>query len=125
MVDQERIKQVISIILSNAIEYTPENGRINISYYYIRKKEHIIEIADSGLGISDEDKEHIFEKFYRADNSRNQRSHFGLGLAIAKEIIDLHNSRITVSDSIYGGASFIVKLFSNRDHTYVSKQRIP
>lgn len=117
MVDQERIKQVISIILSNAIEYTPENGRINISYYYICKKEHIIEIADSGLGISDEDKEHIFEKFYRADNSRNQRSHFGLGLAIAKEIIDLHNGRITVSDSIYGGTSFIVRLFSNRDHT--------
>ena len=116
MVDQERIKQVISIILSNSIEYTPENGRINISYY-IRKKEHIIEIADSGLGISDEDKEHIFEKFYRADNSRNQRSHFGLGLAIAKEIIALHNGHITVSDSIYGGTSFIVRLFSNRDHT--------
>lgn len=112
MVDHERIKQVISIIISNAIEYTPKKGKIDISYY-ICKNEHIIEISDNGMGISDEDKEHIFEKFYRADNSRSKRSHFGLGLAIAKEIIDIHKGNITVCDSKYGGTSFIIKLFSN------------
>ena len=112
MADHERIKQVISIIISNAIEYTPQNGKIDISYS-ICKNEHIIEISDNGMGISDEDKAHIFEKFYRADNSRSQRSHFGLGLAIAKEIIDIHKGNITVCDSKYGGTSFIIKLFSN------------
>lgn len=106
-IDSERIKQVISILLSNAVSYTPEKGQIDISYS-LETQWHIIIISDNGNGISDEDKRHIFERFYRADHAREDRSHFGLGLAIAKEIIDLHNGKIFVKDSDSGGASFII-----------------
>lgn len=108
-IDSERIKQVISILLSNAVSYTPERGKIDISYS-VETQWHIIIISDNGSGISDEDKRHIFERFYRADHAREDRSHFGLGLAIAKEIIDLHNGKIFVKDNDSGGASFIVYL---------------
>ncbi|MCM1008915.1 MAG: HAMP domain-containing histidine kinase [Ruminococcus flavefaciens] len=106
-IDSERIKQVISVLLSNAVSYTPERGKIDISYS-VETQWHIIIISDNGSGISDEDKRHIFERFYRADHAREDRSHFGLGLAIAKEIIDLHNGKIFVKDNDSGGASFIV-----------------
>lgn len=108
-IDPNRIKQVVSIILGNAVSYTPESGVIEINYS-VSADRHKITISDSGSGISDEDKLHIFERFYRADRSREDRSHFGLGLAIAMEIIKLHNGKITVSDSPLGGASFIITL---------------
>ena len=107
--DAERIKQVVSILLSNAVSYTPENGTIDIAYSFDRQR-HSIAVSDSGTGISDDDKPHIFERFYRADRAREDRSHFGLGLAIAKEIMDLHNGTITVSDSSTGGAEFTISL---------------
>lgn len=80
----------------------------------ISNNHHKITISDNGSGISDEDKQHIFERFYRSDRAREERSHFGLGLAIAKEIITLHNGRIKVTDSEYGGASFIISLPRNK-----------
>lgn len=110
--DPNRIKQVISIILNNAVSYTPESGVIDIDYS-ISANHHKIIISDNGPGISDEDKLHIFERFYRSDRSREDRSHFGLGLAIAKEIITLHNGKIQVSDNKYGGASFTISLPKN------------
>lgn len=109
--DSERIKQVVSILLSNAVSYTPENGIISIGYSF-DKAWHTITVEDSGPGISDEDKEHIFERFYRADRARENRTHFGLGLAIAKEITQLHHGTISVSDSELGGAAFTLKLKS-------------
>ena len=107
--DKERITQVVSILLSNAVSYTPENGAIAISYTF-NKTWHSITVSDSGTGISNEDKPHIFERFYRADRAREDRSHFGLGLAIAKEIMDLHQGTISVSDSSTGGAEFTISL---------------
>lgn len=107
--DAERIKQVLSILLSNAVSYTPENGIIGLSYSF-DKSWHTISVEDSGSGISDEDKEHIFERFYRADRARESRSHFGLGLAIAKEITELHDGTIEVTDSSLGGAEFTLRL---------------
>ena len=108
-VDPDRIKQVITIILSNAVSYTPDAGLIEIDYSAHPNK-HTITISDNGSGISDEDKQHIFERFYRSDRSRESRSHFGLGLAIAKEIITLHKGTIQVKDNTYGGASFIIDI---------------
>ncbi|MDO5559945.1 MAG: HAMP domain-containing sensor histidine kinase [Oscillospiraceae bacterium] len=112
-VDAEKIKQVISILLSNAVSYTDMSGVIDISYY-VKDSDHIITIADNGPGISDEDKQHIFERFYRADRARENRSHFGLGLAIAKEIINMHQGKISVCDSKYGGAKFVILLPDKR-----------
>lgn len=107
--DGERIKQVVAILLDNAISYTPEGGRINLSLE-TTAKDNIIKVADSGAGIPDERKAKVFERFYRADDSRSDDSHFGLGLCIAKELITMHGGTISVSDTEGGGSTFTVTL---------------
>ena len=109
--DKERLRQVISILINNAMEYTPKNKSINISAYN-NKKSVSIEIIDHGKGISDEQKKLIFNRFYRGDTSRTSKKHFGLGLNIAKEIIDLHHGKLTLKDTEGGGATFVIELLS-------------
>lgn len=108
-VNSERIKQVIAILLNNAISYTPPNGKVDICYL-LDSQWHIISVKDSGNGISDDDLAHIFEYFYRADCARENNSHFGLGLAIAKEITELHHGKIIAENAEGGGAVFTFKL---------------
>lgn len=107
--DSERISQVLTILLDNAISYTPVTGIIQIS---LQSRAHYISfsVSDSGPGIPDCNKKEIFNRFYRCDNSRTDKKHFGLGLSIAKEIVELHSGKITVSDSTSGGAAFTVSL---------------
>lgn len=107
--DGERIKQVIAILLDNAISYTQENGSVCMKCQETSKA-FCIEVSDNGIGIDNKSKTKIFDRFYRADDSRTSKSHFGLGLCIAKEIVDLHRGTITVSDTDGGGATFTVKL---------------
>lgn len=108
-IDGERIRQVISILLDNAISYTEAGGLIILKYSETSKA-HIIEVIDNGIGISDEDKPHIFDRFYRADKARESKSHFGLGLCIAKELVELHYGTLTVKDTKGGGTTFSVSL---------------
>ncbi len=108
-VDSERMKQVIAILLDNAISYTPEGGTVVLKCSETVKS-YCIEVADSGIGIDDAAKKRIFDRFYRADESRTSKSHFGLGLSIAKEIVELHHGTISVSDTKGGGATFRVTL---------------
>ena len=86
--DQERIKQVVTILLDNAVKYTDENGQIDISL--IKSKRHVtFSIKNSGRGIAKQDLPKIFDRFYRVDPSRTQETGgYGLGLSIAKTIID-------------------------------------
>lgn len=107
--DRERIRQVLSILLHNGVSYTPEQGKIRLSLTFDGKFFRLI-IADNGIGIPDEEKEHIFERFYRADKSRSQKDHFGLGLSIAWEIVKAHHGRILVDDTPGGGSTFTVLL---------------
>jgi signal transduction histidine kinase len=95
----------------NAISYTPENGKIDISLSY-EKKRFTISVADNGIGIADDEKSKIFDRFYRSDKSRNSKEHFGLGLSIATEIAAAHKGNITVSDTPNGGATFTVSFQS-------------
>ena len=111
--DPDRIKQVISILLHNAISYTPESGKICVSLSYKKssgKSNFYLSVSDNGIGISDEDKKKIFNRFYRAEKSRSAKGHFGLGLSIAYEIIHAHHGNITVADSKEGGTVFTVCL---------------
>lgn len=103
--DSERIKQVINIFLDNAISYTPEGGTVIIRCTETTKA-YCIEISDNGIGIDDKAKKQIFERFYRVDESRTSKSHFGLGLSIAKEFVKLHHGTITVYDTNGGGTTF-------------------
>ena len=107
--DASRISQAISILLDNAISYTPKGGRVGL---FLEKgaKNTTIKVTDNGEGIPDEYKEKIFERFYRADDARTDENHFGLGLCIAKELITLHGGTIEVSDTEGGGSTFIIRL---------------
>lgn len=107
--DSNRLRQVITILLDNAISYTSEHGKIAITCKKT-KNELVISVADNGVGLTDEQKLHVFDRFYRADESRHNKSHFGLGLSIAKEIIDLHHGKITITDTPGGGATFTVSI---------------
>ncbi len=106
-VDPERISQVIAILLHNAISYTPEQGRVELSL--ARHKERFaVSVQDNGIGISDADKKRIFDRFYRVEKSRNRKDHFGLGLSIAHEIVKAHGGSIQVTDAEGGGSCFTV-----------------
>ena len=108
--DRGRLEQVLSILLDNAINYTPQNG--DIILVLAETKTHLeIRVADNGPGIPNNQKDQIWERFYRIDTSRSERKHFGLGLAIAKEIITAHKGTIRIEDTTEtGGATFIITL---------------
>ena len=110
--DPERIAQVLSILLHNAVSYTPEGGQVELSllYHGDHRTSFEIIVTDTGSGISAEDKQHIFDRFYRAEKSRSTKEHFGLGLAIAYEIVNAHHGKITVQDNPAGGSVFTVRL---------------
>ncbi len=109
--DSARIAQTLSILLHNAVSYTPDGGQISLSLAWDHK-EGVFEITvtDTGIGISDADKKHIFERFYRAEKSRSAKGHFGLGLSIAYEIVSAHHGKISAEDNPAGGSIFTVKL---------------
>ncbi len=107
--DPQRIKQIISVLIQNALSYTGNNGVIELTLSH-QNHSFLITVSDNGIGIDDDDKERIFERFYRADRSRKQKGHFGLGLCIAKEIVQAHNGKIWVSDSPSGGSSFHISI---------------
>lgn len=94
--DSFRVKQVVTILLDNAIKHSPEGAGINVSL----KRESsrvILKVFNTGSGISDEERDKIFERFYRSDASRSRETGgYGLGLAIAKGIVSAHKGRITV-----------------------------
>lgn len=105
--DKDRFSQVVSILLDNARNHA--SGKIELELAVHRNRAQI-RVSDNGSGISDNEKELIFERFYRSEKSRSDRGHFGLGLSIAAEIVKKHNGRIWVQDASIGGAEFVVEL---------------
>ena len=108
--DRKLIKQLIRIIVDNGIKFTPVGGSINISSRRT-KNLIIIEIDDTGIGIAAEDIPHVFERFYRVDKSRTKnKGGQGLGLSIAKWIVDSHHGKIEVKSKFGKGTKFIIYL---------------
>lgn len=105
--DEDRLNQIISILLDNAISYSPEQSVILLDAS-IQKNYLTISIIDHGIGISEEDKKHIFDRFYRCDKSRTKKDHYGLGLSVASELISLLAGRIYLNDTPGGGCTFTV-----------------
>ena len=100
--DQDSIFQIFNNIIENAIKYNVENGKIKINSL-VTKNEIDVFIKDSGIGISSEDLPYIFERFYRADKSRNSTNQgTGIGLAVAKELMEAHQGQISVESSNNG-----------------------
>jgi signal transduction histidine kinase len=108
--DPGRMTQVITNILDNALRHTPENGRITLSAAQENNKVKIA-IHDSGPGLSPEDLNRIFDRFYRADSSRQREDGgSGLGLAIARSIVRLHNGQLSAESEPGGGLRVIISL---------------
>lgn len=111
--DRDKVSQVIVNLLSNALKYTPEGGTVEIELS-LSDREVNIAVRDNGSGISGEDLPYIFERFYRADKSRNRSTGgSGIGLTIAKSLVEAHNGRIEVKSEPGKGTEFIVTLPSS------------
>jgi len=106
--DQDAIKQVLLILLDNALKFTPEGGTIMIGAECVDRVA-AIRIRDTGPGIAPKELPHIFERFYRSDESRTG-SGAGLGLAIAQELIEAQQGEITVASELGKGSTFTVTL---------------
>lgn len=104
MVDRRRMEQVLVNLLSNAQRHTPPSGRIQVRAVR-RGEEVVISVSDTGPGVPEGERERIFEPFYRGD-----RSGLGLGLAIARSLVQLHNGRIWVESAEGRGSTFSVAL---------------
>jgi histidine kinase len=97
--DEDRIGQVLLNLVGNALQYTPEGGRVVVSAVD-QEKEIIVSVSDSGIGISHEDIENIFTRFYRVDKSRSRAGGgSGIGLTIAKYLVEAHGGRIWVESA--------------------------
>ena len=95
-------------LISNAIKFSDDGGEIKIRLNNYSDK-IIFSISDNGIGISEDAKKHIFDKFYQGDSSHKQDGN-GLGLALVKKIIDLENGEISVNDNEDKGCTFTVVL---------------
>lgn len=108
-VDSERMAQVLGNLVSNALRYTPENGQIRLSAWSELGRVNI-GIQDTGPGISPEDLPYIFNRFYRGNKSRHPNGEAGLGLAIAKSLVEAQGGRISVESQPGAGAKFTITL---------------
>ncbi len=107
--DREKILQVFSVLLDNALSYTPAGGRVCLSLSADKNTLRFF-FSDTGCGIPEKERERIFDRFYRSDDAHADKAHFGLGLCIAKEIMEGHHGTIRVEDSKMGGSCFVVEL---------------
>ena len=109
--DADKISKIIMNLLGNAFKYTPEGGRVTVMVEYIQEDLNVIEIkvADTGTGISDVDKEHIFDRFYQSENEEAM-SGTGIGLSLVHDFVALHGGNVTVFDNIGKGTVFVVHI---------------
>lgn len=105
--DKDKIKQVFINLFSNALKFTEPEGEIAIKLYE-NKKNIVVEVSDSGIGINQRDLPYIFERLYRGDKSRHQTEGKGIGLTIVKNILELHNANIEVESEEGKGTKFTV-----------------
>lgn len=109
--EQTTLVEALVTILDNALKYSPDKSKVFVRGQSKRTHDEIV-IVDQGLGIKATELPHIFDRFYRADSSRSRSSAggYGLGLSIAKNIVDRHNGRITVNSTPAKGTVFTIRL---------------
>lgn len=108
--DEDRMEQVIINITSNALKYTPENGKIEIFSSYVSDNA-VIRVKDNGIGIAKQHLNRLFERFYRVDKARSrEQGGTGLGLAIAKEIVNAHAGEINIRSEVNVGTEIIITI---------------
>jgi signal transduction histidine kinase len=112
--DERKVKQVLLNLLSNALKFTPEGGRIDV-----RAGEHDevaeVSVADTGVGIAPEDQEAVFEEFRQVGTADKKVEGTGLGLALSRKFIELHGGRIWVTSAVGVGSTFTFTLPVHRE----------
>jgi signal transduction histidine kinase len=103
------IQRLLSNLMDNAIKYTSAGGQVEVSLSLSEGQSATLTVKDTGIGISAEDLPHIFERFYRGDQSRSE-SGTGLGLSLARAIARAHGGDITVKSRLHEGSIFAVTL---------------
>ena len=111
--DRERILQLVSILLDNAVKYTPEGGRVTVKTCE-KDGRAAVEVADTGIGIEEDSLRLVFERFHRADPSRTEGG-AGLGLSIARQISEAHGGTINVKSKVGEGSAFTLLLPTNSE----------
>jgi len=117
--DANILDKVIFNLLSNALKFTPNNGRIHITVTVVEDQVEIL-VADNGSGMDEEELKNIFGQFYQADSGRSRGS--GLGLSLSKELIHLHKGNISVTSEKWKGTTFKVVLPLGKDHLLQQEQ---
>jgi heavy metal sensor kinase len=113
--DIDLLEHAFSNLIDNAVKYTPQGGKITLRTYK-EDKNIMISISDTGIGISEDDIPHIFERFYRVDKESSRKlGGTGLGLAITQWIINAHNGKLIVKSTLGSGSDFIVALPKTSD----------
>ena len=108
-VDKEKFDKILTNIFSNAFKFTPEFGKIDVSISE-EKKLAVITIVDTGIGISKEKADRIFDRFYQADSSSTREQEgTGIGLSLAKELVELHKGKIEVESEEGKGTTFYIR----------------
>lgn len=109
--DKDKIGKIITNLLSNAYKFTPAGGRVCVSVGLDADKNMaVIRVADTGIGIADEHKKHIFERFYQVPQADSSIAGSGIGLHLVKDFVTMHGGTVTVTDNEGGGTVFTVEL---------------
>ena len=110
LIDQDMMEVIIGNLLNNAVKFTPNGGEIEVNVQR-KGREAWFRIKDSGIGVPEDQLERIFKRFYQVESPlRRQHEGMGLGLSIAKELVELHNGRIWAESSNQHGSEFIIAL---------------
>jgi len=108
--DEAALERLFLSVLDNAVKYTPSGGHVSLGFR-LEDGQAVVEVTDTGIGISESDLPHIFERFYRADQTRSRETRgSGLGLAIAKWIAEKHAGSIAVESRLQQGSVFVVRI---------------
>ena len=112
--DRDKLEKIFMNLLGNAFKFTPAGGRVDVSLEQVGEENPMlrIKVADTGIGIKDKDKEHIFERFYQIDDNGESHPHMGsgIGLSMVSEYVKVHEGTIRVTDNVDRGSVFIIDL---------------
>ncbi len=112
--DEDKVGKIVMNLLSNAFKFTPEGGRVDVSIDVLKETPEMLEIkvSDTGTGISNENKERIFERFYQVEQEgdNHQSTGSGIGLSLVRDFVTLHGGTVRVFDNVGTGSVFVVNL---------------
>ncbi len=115
--DADMMEKIIGNLLSNAFKFTPAKGSITFGLNESENEQVVIKVSDSGVGIPEEELQHVFERFYQTGESvSNIQAGTGIGLSLVKELVDLHKGEIKVESEVGKGTVFTVSLKKGKDH---------